>query len=215
MLDVNFLDCVDADMATVHFYPNGTCDEFNMILYDSGGARRITPGHRHRVAPGDHVTNEERMKRLPNGIADGPAPRPPPQKNMARSLGGRGFTLMEVMIAMAIFFVAIFAILELVATNLRNARLLEEPRVDCGLVMADLYQTNKLDVGNEDIDDFEKLYPGYRCQQNIDPPDDWGLPATNGLRHVEYILRHPDGTVETNLSGFMWKPDSKPVPHGP
>lgn len=43
MLDVNFLDCMDADYATVRFYPNGTCDEFNLILVSaSGEARRIT-----------------------------------------------------------------------------------------------------------------------------------------------------------------------------
>jgi prepilin-type N-terminal cleavage/methylation domain-containing protein len=43
MLDVNFLDCRDADVATVRFYPNGTCDEFNLILVsDSGEVRRIT-----------------------------------------------------------------------------------------------------------------------------------------------------------------------------
>jgi hypothetical protein len=43
MLDVNFIDCRDADVATVRFYPNGTCDEFNLILVsDSGEARRIT-----------------------------------------------------------------------------------------------------------------------------------------------------------------------------
>jgi prepilin-type N-terminal cleavage/methylation domain-containing protein len=43
MLDVNFLDCRDADVATVRFYPDGTSDEFNVILVsDTGEARRIT-----------------------------------------------------------------------------------------------------------------------------------------------------------------------------
>jgi hypothetical protein len=111
---------------------------------------------------------------------------------------------MEVMIAMAIFFTAVFAILELVATNLRNARLLEQPRVDCGLVMADLYQTNKLEEGSDD-GDFGTLYPDYHWEQDIISV------GTNGLFHVEYILKHPDGTVETNLDALMWKPDSKPV----
>jgi Tfp pilus assembly protein PilV len=121
---------------------------------------------------------------------------------------------MEVMIAMAIFFMTVFAILELVATNLRNARLLETPRVDCGLMIADLIQTNQLEESDEDMD-FGKLYPGYHARQRVVPADDIILNGdTNGLFHVEYILTHPDGTVETNLEGLMWKPDSKPV-HSP
>jgi hypothetical protein len=43
MLDVNFIDCLNQDVATVWFYPNGTSDEFNVILVsDDGEARRIT-----------------------------------------------------------------------------------------------------------------------------------------------------------------------------
>ena len=42
MLDVNFLNCLGWDAATVYFNPNGTCDEFNLILHaDTGEARRI------------------------------------------------------------------------------------------------------------------------------------------------------------------------------
>lgn len=43
MLDVNFLNCLSWDAATVYFNANGTCDEFNLILHaDTGEARRIT-----------------------------------------------------------------------------------------------------------------------------------------------------------------------------
>jgi hypothetical protein len=134
-------------------------------------------------------------------------------KSRSRQDGTKAFTLMEVMIAMAIFFMAVFAILELVATNLRNARLLETPRVDCGLVIADLYQTNQLEEGTTD-GDFDKLYPGYHWEQNVVAADDIiPLGDTNGLFHVVYTMRHPDGTVETNLVALMWKPDSKPVKH--
>jgi hypothetical protein len=125
------------------------------------------------------------------------------------------FTLLEVMIAMAIFFMAVFAILELVATNLRNARLLEQPRVDCGLVMADLSLSNELEVGSTEVD-LSKVYPGYHCVQYVDSPEEYcDLPDTNGLRYVYYILTRPDGTTETNLVGLMWKPNSKPIKSGP
>src|SRR5580692_2494919 len=47
----------------------------------------------------------------------------------------RAFTLLEVMIAAGIFFMCIFAILSLVSTNIRNARLLQEPQVDAGMLL--------------------------------------------------------------------------------
>ncbi|HXD01308.1 MAG TPA: prepilin-type N-terminal cleavage/methylation domain-containing protein [Verrucomicrobiae bacterium] len=132
----------------------------------------------------------------------------------SRCRGTTAFTLIEVMIAMAIFFMAVFAILELVASNLRNARLLETPRVDCGLVIADLVQTNQLEEGTQDVD-LDKVFPGYHCEQDIVAADDVvPLGDTNGLFHVWYVLKHPDGTIETNLQALVWKPDSKPV-HGP
>ena len=134
-------------------------------------------------------------------------------KSRRRRSGRAAFTLIEVMIAMAIFFMAVFAILELVATNLRNARLLETPRVDCGLVMADLVQTNQLEEGNMEVD-FEKVFPGYRCEQDVVAADDViPLGDTNGLFHVWYVLRHPDGTIETNLQALIWAPNSKPEEH--
>ncbi len=43
LLEVNFTDCRNADYATVRFYPNGTSDEFTVILLsDTGEARQIT-----------------------------------------------------------------------------------------------------------------------------------------------------------------------------
>ena len=43
----------------------------------------------------------------------------------------------------------IFAILELVSSNLRNARRLQEPHVDAGSLIAELSLTNKLYEGAE------------------------------------------------------------------
>src|SRR5256885_4728589 len=70
------------------------------------------------------------------------------------------FTLMEVLIASAIFFLAIFAILALVSNTLRNARLLRHIEVDAGMVAAQLFKTNKF---SEQIEsgDFGRAYPDY------------------------------------------------------
>src|SRR5215467_4098981 len=51
------------------------------------------------------------------------------------------FSLIEVMIACGIFFMATFAILALVSTTLRNARALQRGDVDAGMAAAQIYQT--------------------------------------------------------------------------
>jgi prepilin-type N-terminal cleavage/methylation domain-containing protein len=40
LLEVNFINFMDADLARVRFYPNGTSDEFTMILRSDTGDRR-------------------------------------------------------------------------------------------------------------------------------------------------------------------------------
>lgn len=45
-----------------------------------------------------------------------------------------GFSLLEVMIAIGVFFLAVFAILGLVSSSLGNARRLQRPLVDAGAV---------------------------------------------------------------------------------
>lgn len=113
------------------------------------------------------------------------------------------FTLLEVMIASGIFFMAIFAILSLVSGNLRNARRLQEPPVDAGMLLADLCQTNKLTEGS-DSGDFGELYPGYRWTSDIRQV------STNGLFKVEYTVSRPGGepNSDTSLSAWLYRPDS-------
>ena len=113
------------------------------------------------------------------------------------------FTLLEVMIASALFFMAIFAILSLVSSNLRNARLLQKPQVDAGILLADLCQTNKLTEGS-DSGDFGELYPDYRWTSDIQQV------STNGLFKVEYTVFRPNGEPNngTSLSALLFRPDS-------
>jgi prepilin-type N-terminal cleavage/methylation domain-containing protein len=58
------------------------------------------------------------------------------------SVSRRGFTLLEVMIAIAIFFVGSFAILDLISASLSNARRLQKPSVDASPVLATWMATN-------------------------------------------------------------------------
>jgi len=54
------------------------------------------------------------------------------------------FTLMEVMIAIGVFCIGVFAILALVANVMRGARLLDKPMVDAGVVASQIAGTNSL-----------------------------------------------------------------------
>jgi len=76
-----------------------------------------------------------------------PKPEVRSQKSVGASRPLSAFTLLEVMIAMGIFFMFIFAILELVSTNLRHVQRLQKPTVDIGSLASELSLTNKLSRG--------------------------------------------------------------------
>src|SRR5689334_18596540 len=79
---------------------------------------------------------------------------------ITRTIGESAFTLLEVMIAMGIFFMAVFTILALVSSSLRNARALQETEVDPSMLAAQLSLTNRL-VEGEQSGDFGDFYRDY------------------------------------------------------
>ena len=82
----------------------------------------------------------------------------------------RAFSLLEVMIAVSIFFMAVFAILGLMSRSLAQARSLQPLQVDANMVAAELSLTNRLEEGPippEIIQRFEHMYPGYTCGGTI------------------------------------------------
>ena len=68
----------------------------------------------------------------------------------------KAFTLLEVMIALGIFFMAVFTILALVSNTLRNARSLRRPQVDAGMAAAIYTATNRFYEGSSS-GDFEDV----------------------------------------------------------
>src|ERR1044071_10102291 len=83
------------------------------------------------------------------------------------------FTLLEVIIACAIFFMFAFAILELVTRGLSAARSIQQREPDIGLVLAPLSTNRVFEVGSAS-GDFEELYPGiypgYQWAYDISQP---------------------------------------------
>ena len=109
------------------------------------------------------------------------------------------------MIAVAIFFMCAFSVMELVSQNLKSVQRLQKPAVDIGSLASELSLTNKLEEGG-DSGDFGNLYPGVSWTRNIT------MVATNGLFQVDFIVQ--DGTAggrfpaESRLSIFLYRPHS-------
>ena len=112
------------------------------------------------------------------------------------------FTLIEVMIAIGIFFAATFTILALVSQCLRGARMLSQntPTPGMALAMSGLCQTNKLEEGFDD-GDFGDLYPDYTWQSETI------FYASNGLFQVDLGVFH-DGKPDSAMSVLLYRPDS-------
>jgi hypothetical protein len=119
------------------------------------------------------------------------------------------FTLLEVIVACAIFFMCAFAILELVTRGLSAARSIQQREPDAGLVLAPFSLTNRFDVGVES-GDFEDLYPGiypgYSWTREITQP--YG--DTNPLFQVTVTIVGTTGkrkTSESTVATLRFCPD--------
>ena len=115
-----------------------------------------------------------------------------------------GFTLLEVMIALAIFFVAMFTILDSTSRSLRAARGLEMQLPDVSMLAAELALTNRLEEGVVD-GDFGDLYPDFTWTRDIYEV------RTNGLFRVDFTIRgaQKDRNLEWETSILLWRPDSQ------
>ena len=119
----------------------------------------------------------------------------------------RAFSLLEVMIAIGIFFVAVFAILGLVSSALENARRLRRPMVDAGAVAGVLSLTNKLVEGLESGDlsvYLGKEYQGYRWTYAVSEVQ------SNKLFQVDFIVQSPaaGNPVISKMSTLFFRPQS-------
>lgn len=125
------------------------------------------------------------------------------QPAISRSRAQAAFSLLEVMIAIAIFFVAIFAILDLIGQGVRAAHSLSrvEAGPTAGMVAAQqLTMTNKLEEGF-DSGDFEE-FPDYTWEMEKQ------LFFTNGLFQVNIFVYH-DKVLSSSLSNIIvYMPDS-------
>jgi hypothetical protein len=115
--------------------------------------------------------------------------------------GRRAFSLLECMIAIAAFFIAVFAILALISQSLQNARRLQRPMVDAGMLASELSLTNKL-VEGTDSGDFGDVYPGSKWTATT------AEVLSNKLFEVDYIVQRPDSDRQDKMSILLYRPQS-------
>lgn len=115
-----------------------------------------------------------------------------------------GFTLLEVVIALGIFFLCAFSILDLVSVNLRAARALKPAVIDVGSLAAELMLTNRLEEGIES-GDFGNLYPGFHWTRETVQV------ATNGLFQVDFSIEKNGGQASdsSKMSILLYRPESQ------
>jgi Tfp pilus assembly protein PilV len=111
----------------------------------------------------------------------------------------QAFSLLEVMIAIGIFFSCMFVILTLVADSLANARRLERPMVDAAMIASELSLTNKL-VETSENGDFGSACPGYTWTADINEV------MTNRLFQVDYQVFNDQKMVVQKMSVLFYRP---------
>jgi len=115
----------------------------------------------------------------------------------------RAFSLLEVMIAIAVFLMATFMILALVSSALANARRLQRPMVDAAMIASELSLTNQL-VEERQSGDFGEAYPGYSWMANVTEEQ------TNKLFRVDYEVKRDDNhELMQKMSVLFYRPQSK------
>ena len=119
----------------------------------------------------------------------------------------KAFSLLEVMIASALFFMAVFAILGLVSSSLNNLRRLQRPLVDASALASELSLTNKLTEGTESGnlgDLLGKDYNAYTWTRDIEEVQ------TNKLFQVDFVVQSAGGdrSVVSKISVLLFRPQS-------
>lgn len=122
-----------------------------------------------------------------------------------RTAATPAFSLLEVMIALGIFFMAVFAILGVINNGLRNARTLQQKDPDAGMVAAEITLSNAL-VEQLEGGQFSDQYAGYSWTR-----DTYEV-LSNKLFQVDMIVQKngSDGKVMSKMSILLFRPQSKP-----
>ncbi len=129
---------------------------------------------------------------------------PPRGQGPGRGGWPGGFSLIEVLIAIAIFCIVAFAVLQLLITGLGAARSLQIRHADVAVLAAELaMKTNVLEEG-VDSGDFGDFYPHARWERNTEEV------LSNGLFQVDFVVIETVGKnqVVSDMSILLFRPGS-------
>lgn len=132
------------------------------------------------------------------------------RRNPRSRVSARAFSLLEVMIALGIFFMAVFTILALVSNTLRNARALQRPPIDAGMVAAMYSNTNRFSEGSVNGDFEDDVLRDYSWA--VDTVE----AGTNGLLKADVVLlRRGLDKPADHLEILVFDPNFRPSPLNP
>ncbi len=125
-----------------------------------------------------------------------------------RPQGKTGFTLLEVMIAMAVFFMVVFAVLGMVVQSLGAARALQRPQPDFSILASALTLSNVLEEGVEsgDFGELTDEFKDYYWERQIVEV------GSNGLFQVDFAIFQKNAhgkEVREDMSILMYKPGGR------
>src|SRR5689334_20825337 len=117
------------------------------------------------------------------------------------------FTLLEVMIAVGVLFMCLFAVLALTSNSLRSARKIQLHKdLDAGSFVGYFYvvlaNTNRIDPGPADID-LGDLFPGYKTALDCEPY----METNYNLWDVEYDVAEPTRKAEVHGHFYVFNPN--------
>ncbi len=132
----------------------------------------------------------------------------------------QAFTLIEVMVAIALFFMCTFAILGLTSQLLKNARIFQSKKSPGVALVHGWYtsKTNRVTEGEVNVEftdispDLGELYRDYYAVILAEPNEE----MTNGLWNVTYtVFNRKTRQVDSTVNTFYWDPASRSSQRGP
>jgi len=137
---------------------------------------------------------DSNLRQRPCPLTLGPAAR----------LSSPAFTLVEVLIAIGLFFMVSFAVLEIVMVGLGAARSLQVRHADVSMLAAEMAATNNILEEGTDSGDFGDFYPGARWERNVEEV------GSNGLFRVDFVVVEKVGKAEnlSDISILLYRPGS-------
>jgi hypothetical protein len=130
-----------------------------------------------------------------------PQGHPPPAS-------ARAFSLIEVMVATTIFFMAMFSILGVLCAGIHAASILRTSGPTAGMAAGYYFVTNQIQEGT-DAGDFSDIagYQGYQWRSSAVEV------ATNGLFKMEFEVFDPHGNRSSILDVLIYNPTSSGGQH--